>query len=244
MSLTKSCKEVCLASRLPEIHSNLGLSHRLIGHTVTALLRDPASLQAKNGLTVVKGSDPHTTSINVLAKQLLGTPLNKSDVDNAFDATPSDPPTAVIITLSSTRTSDNPWAAPLAPPRMMADSNAKVVAAMKERGLRKIVTLQALGVGESWPNLIFIMRWIVKGSNLGLSYEDHNLVDKEVRASGLDYVMVRPTRLTEGEAKPVKTFGNTGKGVGSGISKKSVAVFLVDAVEKNTWDKTAPVISN
>ena len=76
------------------------------------------------------------------------------------------------------------------------------------------------------------------------AYADHNMVEKDVKESGLDYVLVRSTRLAEGESQPVKTFGNTGKGVGSTVTRASVARFLVDAVEKDTWDKSTPVISN
>ncbi|KAL8826909.1 MAG: hypothetical protein Q9191_003512 [Dirinaria sp. TL-2023a] len=191
------------------------------GHKVTALVREPEAIEAREG-----------------------SPLNKSDVENAFTSPTSDPPSAVIIALASTRTSDNPWAATTSPPRLMADSNANVAASMKQHGTRKLVTMQALGVGDSWPNLIFIMRWIVRGSKMSQAYADHNMVDKEVKESGLDYVLVRPTRLTEGESKPVKTFGNTGKGVGSAVTRASVAAFLVDAVEKDTWDRSTPVISN
>ncbi len=174
----------------------------------------------------------------------VGSPLRKSDIDEAFNATQVDPPTSMIIALNATRTSDNPWAAVVAPPRLMADSHVNAVAVMKEHGIRKIVTMAALGVGDSWPNLIFIMRWVVKRSNMLYSFEDHNLVDQEMKKSGMDYVIARPTRLTDGEAKPVKSFGNSGQGVGMSISRKSVAVFLVDAVEKSTWDRNTPVIAN
>ncbi|KAI9871128.1 MAG: hypothetical protein M1830_003286 [Pleopsidium flavum] len=197
------------------------------GHTVTALVREPSSLQARHGLTVVKG-----------------TPLRKSDIEDAFNATQVDPPASVIVALNASRASDNPWAAVTSPPRLMADSHANAVAVMKEHGIRKIATMAALGVGDSLPNLIFIMRWVIKKSNMLYSFEDHNLVDQEMKKSGMDYVLARPTRLTIGEAKPVKSFGNSGQGVGMSISRKSVAVFLVDAVEKSTWDRTTPVISN
>lgn len=128
----------------------------------------------------------------------------------------------------------------------MADSNANAVAVMKEHGIRKIAIMSALGVGDSLPNLVFIMRWLIRGSNMSLQWEDHNLVDQEMKMSGMDYVLVRPTRLTEGGAQPVKLHGNTGQTVGASaaISRKSVAAFLVDAVEKSTWDRTTPVISN
>ena len=104
----------------------------------------------------------------------------------------------------------------------------------------------AMGVGDSAPNLVFFMRSLAKYSNLGVAYADHNAVDELIKGSGLGFVIARPTRLTDGEARPVKFYGDRGEKLGAlaGISRASVAKFLVDALEKNTWDRSTPVIAN
>ncbi|KAF2192171.1 putative TrkA-N domain dehydrogenase [Zopfia rhizophila CBS 207.26] len=196
------------------------------GHDVTTLARNPASVEAKPGLKIVTG-----------------TPTKKDDVRAAFQQSA---PSVVVVTLSAPRATDSPFAAPISPPRLMADSNANVVAVMKEFGVSKVVIMQAFGVGDSWPNMHCVMRLLMKKSNMIYQYDDHNLVDKEVKASGVNYVMVRPSRLEEGDAKEVREWPEAGKGVplmGS-ITRKSVAKWLVDAAESRTWDGTAPVITN
>ena len=201
-----------------------------IGHTVTALLRSPEKLRARDGLTVVKGS-----------------PLDGGDVEAAFTAPKEDLPAAVIVALNAVRTSDNPWAAVASPPHMLADSNANVLASMKKFGVRKLVTMSAFGVADSWSNMSWLMRAIIACSNIAVQYKDHGLVDKEVKESNVDYVIVRPVMLKDGDGKPVKLCGNDGtKGAGltSTISRKSVAIFMVDATEKSDWDKTTPVVTN
>lgn len=55
---------------------------------------------------------------------------------------------------------------------------------------------------------------------------------------------VRLVGLCNGEKKPVKEFGNEGKGARSWISRKSVTGFIVDAVGSGRWDGQTPVISN
>lgn len=112
--------------------------------------------------------------------------------------------------------------------------------------VRRIVSLSAIGVGDSWSNLICFMRWVFSHSNIAIGYADHNQVDKQLKESGLDYVLVRPNRLTEGGKLPVRVFGNDGAGIGgfSGISRESVAGFLVDAVEGEEWVRMTPVIAN
>ncbi|CAO2652180.1 Nn.00g004630.m01.CDS01 [Neocucurbitaria sp. VM-36] len=196
------------------------------GHEVTALVRNAESLGAKGGLKIVTG-----------------TPMNKEDVRNAFAHSN---PEVVVVTLSAPRAGDSPFAAVISPPRLMADSNANVVAVMKEFNTPKIVVMQAFGVGESWPNMHWVLRMLMKKSNMIYQYDDHNLVAKEVKASGENYVLVRPSRLEEGDAKEIKEWANDGKGVPmmGAITRGSVAKFLVEATESRTWDGTAPVITN
>ena len=128
----------------------------------------------------------------------------------------------------------------------MADSHANLVSVMQEHGISKIVTMSAFGAGDSFPNLNFLMRLVIKTSNLLYTYLDHDLVDQEMKESGVQFVLARPVMLTDKEARPVREHGNIGKGSGfmPSISRKSVAVFLVDAAEKNNWNKSTPVISN
>lgn len=128
----------------------------------------------------------------------------------------------------------------------MADSNANVVAAMKEFGTPKIVVMQAFGAGESWANMGCVMQLLMSKSNMIYQYNDHNLVADETKASGVTYVLVRPARLVEGEAGKIKEWASDGKGVPmmASISRNSVAKFLVQAAESRKWDNTCPVITN
>ncbi|EHA28137.1 hypothetical protein ASPNIDRAFT_189060 [Aspergillus niger ATCC 1015] len=174
-----------------------------------------------------------------------GTPTELEDVRAAFQA---DIPDVVIVTLNAPRASDSPFAAPISPPRLMTDCNSNVLAAMKEFGVRKTVILQAFGVGESWDNMHCVLRLLMKKSNMSYQYDDHNATAKAVQASGLDYVMVRPSRLVEtpDANQPVKVWPDHGKGVPmmASTSRITVARWLVDAAESNKWDNTAPVITN
>jgi putative NADH-flavin reductase len=197
-------------------------------HKVTALVRKPETMQTEVNAGLI------TTS---------GTPLEIEDVRKAFDQSK---PEVVIVTLSAPRATDSPFAAVTSPPRLMADSTANVVAAMKEFGTPKIVIMQAFGVAESWDNMNCMMQLLMSKSNMIYQYDDHNLVAKETKESGETYVFVRPSRLVEGEAKEIKEYPEHGKGVPvmAAITRNSVAKFLVEAAEKSDWDNTAPVITN
>ncbi|PLB42127.1 TrkA-N domain dehydrogenase [Aspergillus candidus] len=197
------------------------------GHHVTTLVRKTTSMgDAQPGLKLVQG-----------------TPTKLDDVRAAFRA---DIPEVVIVTLNAPRATDSPFAAPISPPRLMADCNANVVKAMQEFGVRKTVILQAFGVGKSWDNMHCVLRLLMSKSNMILQYEDHNHTDREVRESGVNFVMVRPSRLVETDETNVKVWPNNGKGVGlmASTSRVSVARWLVDAAETTQWDNTSPVITN
>ena len=201
-------------------------------HTVTALMRRPDALAPQPSLSIITG-----------------TPLNRADISKAFANTPrSDPVRAVISTLNTSRTSDNPWAKPTSPPDLMAASVRNTLGVMREYGVKKIVVVGTMGIGNSRPNSGWFLNWIVDHSKLKITFDDHYEVQKVLEAEakkdgGLKWVAVRATGLSNGEKKEVKEFGNEGKRVGWFISRKSVAGFLLDALEGSQWDGQTPVVS-
>lgn len=200
------------------------------GHSVTALVRNESSLSdTKEGLTIVKGS-----------------PLDVADVERAFTVVPGIKPSCVIVALSSSRTSDNPFSQQASPHDFMLECHQNLFESMKTHGVPKIVTVGAQGVGDSLQSLPWLMRIVIATSNMSYAYKDHNLVDSAIKSSGLAFVIARPTRLTDEAARPVKFYGNDGTGIGSfaGISRSSVANFAVEAVSKSDWDGQTPVMSN
>ncbi|PWY91531.1 TrkA-N domain dehydrogenase [Aspergillus sclerotioniger CBS 115572] len=156
-----------------------------------------------------------------------GTPTDLADVRAAFKA---DKPAVVIVALNASRASDSPFANPISPPRLMADSNANVVAAIKE--------FRAFRVGDSWARIHCLLRLLMKTSNMSHQYDDHNDTEREVRASGVDYVFVRPSRLVETKETRVKVWPEDGKGVPMMASTSLISV----ACEE--WNNSAPVITN
>ncbi|KXH64006.1 hypothetical protein CNYM01_14101 [Colletotrichum nymphaeae SA-01] len=110
------------------------------------------------------------------------------------------------------------------------------------------------GAGASAKSLIFPLRALFNHTNMKHTLDDHNAVDALFRADGnddaaardVDWVLVRPPMLVEGESLPVKVYDDEGSGVCwmPKITRRSVAGFMVDAVEKDDWNRSAPVITN
>lgn len=197
------------------------------GHQVTALVRTPAALSLRENLTIVQG-----------------TPLSFQDIDSALSPTTS----AVVVALNARRVSDSPFAAPSpdTPPRMMADAVANTIQAMKKHHMRKIVIMSSVGTGDSFANLNFLMRLVFTKTNMRFGREDHNLVDELTRKADVDFVLVRPVMLAEGDAAEIKVFPDNGRGAGfmPKITRASVARFMVEALEGNAFAGKSPVITN
>ena len=100
----------------------------------------------------------------------------------------------------------------------MADSHVNLVVVMKEHGISKIVNMSAFGTADSFPNLNFLMRLVIRNSNMCYAFQDHDLVDQEMKESGMEFVLARQVMLTDKEAQPVREHGSSGQGSGSHAS--------------------------
>jgi uncharacterized protein YbjT (DUF2867 family) len=137
---------------------------------------------------------------------------------------------AVVVTASATRLSafkENP--------RYFSQGTAYTIDAMKKAGTMRLVVLSALGVGESRPLLNPVVRALMVGFLLKVPFEDHERQEAQVRTSGLDWVLARPGRLTNGAAHRRYVKKTVIESVPSSISRADVAGFLVEACEVSTW---------
>ncbi|ROV92578.1 hypothetical protein VMCG_08956 [Cytospora schulzeri] len=222
------------------------------GHNVTALVRNPSSLESVTS-TLPADQKSHLTVVR-------GSPLNSSDVANAVSTsttTGAKGKLVVLSALNSRRTSESPWAAPHptdSPPRMMADSIANVLSAVSHSpqgsGLAekpKVVYVSGIGVGASSTNAHWLLRTLISHSNVKLTYDDHEAAESELReaADRVDWVVVRPGRLTEGDDGSQPKVWPKEKGMVGMFAKASrgaVARFVLDAAEKSEWDGTDTII--
>lgn len=212
------------------------------GYTITALARDPKFLptSANSNLTVVKGTPTSSSDLLVALQQSLDTARGRQIV--------------VISTLGQTRASGSPFSKPTSPPLFMSQSIAALFAAIKElpvssrSRIQKLVIMSMFGVGTSFANLHFLIRPIMRYSSMDQTIEDHNAVDEIVKdQSEVNWVMVRPSMLKEGEKKDVVVREDDGRGEGwmpSSTTIGTVVDFLLGCVTSAEWDGKTPVIVN
>jgi uncharacterized protein YbjT (DUF2867 family) len=107
--------------------------------------------------------------------------------------------------------------------------------AMKALGCRRLVVLSAHGVGDSKPAQSWFQRTFLIDRLLKGFFRDHDVQERLTQESGLDFVIARPTRLTNGKAKGKYVRTTELIPVPASISRADVADFLVEACGSTTW---------
>ena len=108
--------------------------------------------------------------------------------------------------------------------------------------------MSTAGVGDSWGNLPLLSRAFMGLTNIKYALEDHNLLDKEIRVTGMEWSLVRPVKLEHEDesVKDVATLGKNGVGMSmsDSITPASVAKFLVKVAVAGLYAKQEVVIRN
>jgi putative NADH-flavin reductase len=121
-----------------------------------------------------------------------------------------------------------------------------IIMAMKDYGLRKIISLSGGGLPfpekdqPKFPDKLirFIMKVAVpKVLNDAIRHAE------VLKNSGLDWVIVRGPRLTEVEKKGRYRIGWVGVNASTSIGRADLADFILDLIESSEYDRQMPFVS-
>lgn len=180
------------------------------GHQVTALVRPSAKVGFPPGV--------------IMATRLIGK-------EGAFEKMAECD--AVLSCLGMKRQNpDNPWSKIVGDKDFNSTSAGLIVDAMQTYGVKRVIAISAAGVGDSAPQMNLMMKLLVATSNIGTAYRDLARMEEVYARSGLDWMCVRPTRLTNGpktgKVEVVQAF--TG---GASIARADLAAWMVEQVTSN-----------
>jgi len=183
------------------------------GHQVTAFVRTPARLRlAHERLTVVRGDV-----------------LDRSSVEAAVRGHD-----AVLSALGHKR-----W---FYPTRILSAGTANILGAMEACGVRRFVCETSLGLGESCGRMGLYYTLFVIPVILPLYYWDKRRQERLIRASRLDWVIVRPGVLTNGRRRGVYEHGpKVGHWLWTvRISRTDAADFMLSQMTSDRYLRSAP----
>jgi uncharacterized protein YbjT (DUF2867 family) len=115
---------------------------------------------------------------------------------------------------------------------------------MAEQNVRRLVCITGLGAGDSRGHGGFFFDWVFLPLMLRNVYEDKNRQEDAIRASALDWTIVRPTVLNDKPARGGIKASTDLSGVHGGtIARADVAEFVVEQLATDAWLRKAPLIS-
>ncbi len=186
------------------------------GHEVTAFARRPEKLGIRN---------PNLTLF-------AGDAMDQATVTDAVRGHD-----AVLITIGSGMSRKSV---------IRSQGTMNVIQGMHAHGVRRLICQSTLGAHESWSNLNFFWKRIMFGLLLRPVFLDHELQENLVRASGLDWTLVRPSAFTDGPALGAFKEGikPNDRNLTLKISRADVAEFLKRQLSDANYLHRAVGISN
>jgi uncharacterized protein YbjT (DUF2867 family) len=117
-----------------------------------------------------------------------------------------------------------------------------LVAAMTNHGVKRLVNVSGWGAGESLATTPFFFRTILAPLILGRYFADKERGEVHLFASSIDYVNVRPGRLTNAWARGGVKASLTGEGLRGVMSREDLALFMIAQLESSEWVRKSVVI--
>ena len=178
------------------------------GYTVTAFVRDPSKISVEHrGLTVIRG--------DVLAGTSLDAAMRGQE--------------AVLCALGHRRY--------FGPSRILSEGTRNLLRSMEAHAVSRLVCETSLGIGDSAGRMGLYYTLFVIPVILPFYFWDKTRQERLIAESGVEWVVVRPSALTNGAMRGNHRHGSS---VGSfllteRISRADVAEFMLNQLESDAY---------
>jgi len=125
------------------------------------------------------------------------------------------------------------------------EGTRNIVEAMQGAGVDRLICQSSLGVGDSRANLPFFTKHIIVAVFLRHAFADHDRQEAIVKQSSLDWTIVRPPHLKDGERTGVYRHGfpTTDSRIEGWISRADVADFMLKQLVDDAYSHQTPGVS-
>jgi len=182
------------------------------GHNVTAFARNPDAVKIHNDKLTV----------------IKGDILDPSAVENAISGKD-----AVLSALGVRKLGKN---------TILSEGTKNIIAAMENHGVKRLVCMTSLGVGDSKDQPAWLFRAIIRPLLLRNVFIDKEEQERLVKASKLDWIIVRPAGLTNGPrtGSYKHWVGELKAPITNRISRADVADFMLKQLTDETYLRKTP----
>ena len=179
------------------------------GHEVTAFSRHAERLQAAPRLRRVNGDALDASAIDAVVRGHEAVVVTLGITENAL---------RVRLRGSATTPID-----------VRSRGTRHTIAAMRKQGVRRLVVQTSFGVGETRDLLPWMPRLMFK-LLLKPQIADTEVQEREVKASGLDWVIAQPVNLTDAPVDDAPFVSTEGETRTMKVARRQVGRFLAEAV--------------
>ncbi|MCA9735000.1 MAG: SDR family oxidoreductase [Deferribacteres bacterium] len=198
-----------------------GTGHQLVeqafeqGHEVTAFARNPEKLRLQHEKLEVVQGDVFDTSSVLQA-------VKGHDAALCLLGTP-----------------------PFNKKMVRAIGTRNIVHALEKSGIKRFLCQSSFGVGDSRDLLPFHYKYLIAPLMLRAVFKDHEIQEEYIKASELDWTIVRPAVLTNNSRTGTYVHGFTepNKTLTFKISREDVAEFMLKQLMDDTYLKKSPSVS-
>lgn len=129
--------------------------------------------------------------------------------------------------------------------KIRANGTKNIIHAMEKTAIRRFICQSGLGCGDSHNLLPFHYKYFIFPLMLRYVYADHELQEKHIKQSQLDWTIVRPAALTDGKRTGTYRHGFTApdKSLTIKISRADVADFMLKQLAEDTYLHATPGVS-
>ncbi len=185
------------------------------GHQVTAFVRDPAKLNL------------HHPDL----QRVQGDVLDPISVEGAVQGQEA---VVCVLGAGSKLTGS-----------IRSEGTRQIIQAMEKAGVRRLICQSTLGAGDSWGSVKFFWKFVMFGFLLRNVLADHECQENAVQHSALDWTLIRPGSLVEGERTGQYRYGfpGTDRTTQLKISRADVADFILKQLTDDSFIHKAPSLS-
>jgi len=127
---------------------------------------------------------------------------------------------------------------------MLSAATRALIGVMANQNIRRLICITGVGAGDSRGHGGLVYDWLFRPLMLRKVYEDKDRQEDAIRASALDWIIVRPTVLNDKPASGhIRALTDLSGVHGGTIARADVADFVVQQVTADTWLRKAPLIT-
>jgi putative NADH-flavin reductase len=128
---------------------------------------------------------------------------------------------------------------------LLSTATRVLIDEMHKKAIARLLCITGIGAGDSRGHGGFLYDLIAQPLLLSSTYEDKDRQEDEIRTSGLDWTIVRPTNLTDDPATHnIRALTDLTDFHGGSIARADVAHFLITELEDRRWACQSPVITS